>query len=473
MTTVIKSPVAKRNRTKKITAGSGAQSKQLKSAIQKAKIESLKEVISEFESAMKKFGYGKNTIVKNIENLDDKEPSASINTRYFGSWGQYEGEALPQLDLETATFLTDTVKRVVKAYPKFGIGWLAGDDYDIHINIRNCRSDMETKLQDNFIAPRKVIKKRKPNEPSDAAVANLKVALVKKVSQLLIDDIKTIKGSDDAIFTSTTKPHLKNPAVNIRIKYLGSWAYCKQRKRMHVSDVVAGCIDVCITKLTDQHPKFVIDWDTDDRLFINIVVKNQQSRNLTLLQGALPTVKDKDIEEVEDCVVQAIPDAFTLIDNTADQRLVSHQDKDMVIEDSVIQLVAVAHSPIATATDKITEQIVVDSTTAKEVATQIRKKLEFDHPSLNDQSLAWYGQSPPIIPSTGDEWYQDEVADGSIMIGCRDLGDDYDLEMSELTQDYVNRTINSFRKNYPELSITWSMEEERWMVVHIKLKTFN
>lgn len=494
MTTTDKSSIAiKKTVVKKRMAVGGSHSKQVKLAIKEAKIASLKEVISEIEVAIKEFGYGKETIVNNILNLDDKEPSASINMRYFGSWGQYEGEALPQLDLEAATFLTDTVERIMKAYPKFGIGWLAGDDYDVHINIRNCRSDTETKQQAGFVEPPKVVKERKPNVPSDAAVKRLKIELVKEVGRSLMDDIKTIKGGDNAVFTSTTKPHLNNPAVIIRIKYLGTWEYCKQRKRMHVTAGVASRIDACITKLTDQHPKFVIEWDTDDRLFIHVAVKNQQPRSLALLKGVTPENQVKKIDAaVEDNIVTLTNDSSTSTDNidqlldndpiaidkpTEHKVTNNKEEKDVAIEDNVVQLVAVAATPITATADKMIVCTGGQIATAKEVGSEIRKNLEFDHPLLAGKS-AWYGQTPPILPSTGDEWYEEERADGSVIIGCKNLGDDYiipnenshDLEMSELTKDYVQKIINKFRKNHPELIVNWSQSEQQWFSAHIKIK---
>lgn len=274
----------------------------MKIAIQEAKISALKQVVGEFEAAMKDFGYGRNTVVEVTENLEGKEPSASINAVYFGSWGQYEGEDGMQLDMEAATFLTDTVSRITKAYPKFGIGWLAGDDCDIYINIRNCRGSSDTKQQAGFVMPdkppvednEKIVVKR--NKTKVADIKKAKLWLVKKVGRLVLADIKEVTKPYNTIRTIVS-PSLVHPRVIIKVRYFGHWQYCEKRKRMHISEQDQDILNGIFKKITDRYPKFVIEYDTNDRAWVDIAIRNKQPSTLAMLRGALTPAQQRAAEQ--------------------------------------------------------------------------------------------------------------------------------------------------------------------------------
>lgn len=256
--------------------------------IKEAKISALKQVVSEIEQALKEYGFGASTVITKELNLEGKEVTASIQVDYFGSWGQYEGEKGLGLDIETASFLDNTITSISKKHFKFGMGWQAGDDCDIHINIRNCRNDVDTKNQVGFVMPAKRKTKRKSNKPSEAEVKKAKVALVKEVGHLFFNEIKD-HTSDFSTYPVTTsgKLNIKDPFVTINIRYLGAWEYCPQRKRLHIVGYYKKMLDHLVEKYTKRYPKFIISWDTDERAWLHVTIRNKQPAKLAMLKDGL------------------------------------------------------------------------------------------------------------------------------------------------------------------------------------------
>lgn len=263
-------------------------------------------------------------------------------------------------------------------------------------------------------------------KPTDTAIKKAKNELVQEVATIMGGKLKELRAGRHCVFTSTANLNLKNPTVKIEVKYFGSWSYCPKRERMHIQSFEEQQLKHEVDQLLERYPKFSIEWNTDDKSILSVIVKNQQPPTLAMLKGGLTPAQQK-------------------------------------VENAHLENMA----------------------TIKKVAAEIRRTLKAGKnggkPRRATSGFGIGGSRGTMGFEAGNEWYENINDKGEVDIGCRDLGGDYQvpregghdyysLEMSDSTEKFVNDTVAAFNKKYPKLDIGWSADEKRWMSVYISVK---
>ena len=270
-------------------------------------------------------------------------------------------------------------------------------------------------------------KSKIPARATDTAIKKAKNELVQEVAAIMGGKLKELRAGRHCVSTSKANLKLKNPTVKIEVKYFGSWSYCPKRERLHIQSFEERQIKHEVEQLLERYPKFSIEWNTDDKSILSVIVKNQQPPTLAMLKGGLTPAQQK-VENIR-------------LENMA---------------------------------------------TMKKVAAEIRRTLKAGKNGgkprrTTSLSFGAGSGSGSMGFEAGNEWFENINDKGEVDIGCRDLGGDYQvpregghnyygLEMSDSTEKFVNDTVAAFNKKYPKLDIGWSNDEKRWMSVYISVK---
>lgn len=251
--------------------------------------------------------------------------------------------------------------------------------------------------------------KIKPKLLTDAAVQKAKVTLVREVGRLLLDDIaNSTSGFKQYPLVTSGKSGIKDPTAIISIRYIGEWVFCPQRKRLHITGYHKRLIDSLVEKYTKRYPKFVIGWDSDERAWVHITIKNKQSPKLAMLNGSISPTQKKEGD---------------------------YAAKDLEL--------------------------------VKSVAAALEYKLRYSHPKsigCHVPALDWQrvdGENAQAvvdisIKQYGEYEHQDEVG--------KFYGHS-DYFMNETTFTFFKSVLDDFRKKHPEIAISWHEGDKDY--VHI------